>query len=98
MTLNPIAERQADEAIEIAMEFAEVKLNIVEMADFAWMEVHRILGSQRARLLAGLSEQPHPDEMQRAAMGMCLVRFLENCRDHPDKAISWLRGRANGKA
>lgn len=94
--MDVAAEKAADNAITVAMEFADVRLSLAEMADFAWLEVHRILGSQRARLLAGFIEQPDPDEIQRAAMGMALVRFLENCRDKPDEAIRWLRKRANG--
>ena len=90
------AEKEADEAISVAMEFAECKLTLAEMIDFTWLEVHRIQGSQRARLLAGFIEEPDADEIQRAAYGMAVVRFLENCRDQPDKAIKWLRSRSNG--
>lgn len=97
--MTTAADKTADQAIETAMEFAEVKLSMKEMADFAWLEVHRRLGSQRARLLAGFIEQPDPDEIQRAAMGMCLVRFFENCRDQPEEAIRWLQTRKrNAKA
>lgn len=93
--MTTAAEKAADEAITVAMEFAECKLTLSEMVDFAFVQlVHRPLGSQRARLLAGLIEQPDEDEIQRAAMGAALVRFLESCRDKPEEAMRWLRGRA----
>lgn len=90
------AEKEADEAVAVAMEFAEVKLSLAQMIDFTWLEVHQIQGSQRARLLAGLIEQPDIDEITRAAWHMAVVRFLESCRDQPEKAIQWLRSRTRG--
>lgn len=94
--MSLLAEKQADEAITVAMEFAEVKLSLGQMIDFAWLEVHRIQGSQRARLLAGFIEEPDEDEILRAAHGMAIVRFLEGCRDHPDKMKIWLERRSHG--
>ncbi len=91
-----LAEKQADDAITIAMEFAEVKLSLGEMIDHVFLETHIILGSQRARLLGGLIEEPDGDQIERAAKNMAVLRFYEGLRDHPDKAIAWLRSRANG--
>jgi hypothetical protein len=94
--MNPAAEKRADEAITVAMEFAECKLSLAQMIDFVWLQVHLILGSQRARLLAGLTEEPDASEIDRAACGMAVVKFLENLRDRPKEAAAWLRSRDNG--
>jgi hypothetical protein len=94
--MSKLAEKQVDETLTVALEFAEVKLSLAQMIDDQWLEVHRILGSQRARLLGGLVEEPDDSEIERAARGLARLRFLENCRDQPDKAIEWLRGRRNG--
>jgi hypothetical protein len=90
-----LAERHADEAIATAMEFAECKLQLAEMIDEVWLQVHLIQGSQRARLLGGFIDQPDSDEIDRCARLMAVVRFLENCRDQPEKAIQWLQGRTS---
>ncbi len=90
------AENQTDEAIAVALEFAECKLTLAEMIDQIFLESHLIQGCQRARLLGGLIEEPDESQIERIARLSAVMRFLENCRDRPDKAIEWLRGRSNG--
>lgn len=72
------AENEADEAITVALEFAELKMTIKEMIDHVWLETHLMMGSQRARLLGGLIEQPDGDQIERIAKNSVVIRFLES--------------------
>ena len=81
-----LAEKQADEALEVALEFAEVKLTLAEMADHISLEAHLIQGSERARLLGGLSIEPHPDQIERIAKHLAVMKFLQNCAEKPADA------------
>lgn len=94
--MTSLAEKLVDDALAVALEFAECKLSLGQMIDHVFLEAHVIQGGQRARLLGGLIEDPDADQIERIAKSMAVVRFLENCRDQPDKAIEWLRGRRNG--
>ncbi|CCD97626.1 hypothetical protein [Bradyrhizobium sp. STM 3809] len=87
-------EVKADAAIDAAMTAAACSPSINDLAELAWLEVHRILGSQRARLLAGLIDQPDTSEITRAAGLMAVVRFLELSADARAKNdVCWLRQR-----
>lgn len=83
------AEKQADEAIAVALEFADDKLSVAEMADHVDLEAHRIEGNQRARLLAGLIEEPDHGEIVRAARLLTTARFLKSCADDPQRASNY---------
>jgi hypothetical protein len=97
--MTTAAEKQADEAIRVALEFAECNPKLPEMIDIVFLEAHRIEGSERARLMWGDRERPHEDQIERIAKLHAVMRFLEACRDEPERAIRWLRKQAqNGKA
>ncbi len=80
------AEKEADEKLAIALEFAEVEMTLPEMADWISLEAHLIEGSERARLLAGLADEPHPDQVGRIARNLCIMRYLQKLHEKPDAA------------
>ena len=66
--LNANAEKMAE----------QLKMTIREMIDHVWLETHLMMGSQRARLLGGLIEQPDGDQILRIAKNNVVIRFLES--------------------
>jgi hypothetical protein len=62
------------------------------LPDWIWVEAHRILGSQRARILAGSVKEPDPGEIQRAAYDGSreLSRALRRASERP---LSWVQKR-----
>lgn len=81
-----LAEKQADEALEIALEFAETKLTLPQMIDHIMLEAHLIQGSERARLLGGLTTEPHPSQIDRVARHVCILKYLQRLHDQPQAA------------
>lgn len=96
--MTTAAEKQADEAMRNALEMAERKVGLSEMVSIIDIEAHRIEGSERARLLAGLCEEPGWEQVERVMLLLSVMKFLQQCRDQPDKAIEWLRRRRNAAA
>ncbi|WP_024340998.1 hypothetical protein [Bradyrhizobium japonicum] len=91
--MTTAAEKQADEAIRNAMEMAERKVGLAEMIKSVDLEAHRIEGSERARLLAGLIDEPGWEQVERIMLLLAVMKFLQQCSEKPDKAIEWLRRR-----
>jgi hypothetical protein len=79
-------ERRADEAIAVAIEFAEVKLSMTEMIYHMDVECHRIEGEQRARILAGTIVEPTAEQIARVARHMAVMKFLKSCHERPNEA------------
>lgn len=80
------AEKQADEALEIALEFAEVKLTLPQMIAHVSLEAHLIQGSERARLLAGLATETNDEQIGRVARHLCVMNYLQRLHDQPQAA------------
>lgn len=93
-------EGRADVAIQIALEFAEVRLSMPEMIYHMDLEAHLLQGSERARLIAGLCEEPTEEQIARIARHLAVIRFLQNCHDRPAEAAEHFqkiaRRRQNG--
>lgn len=93
-------EGRADAEIAIALEFAEVKLTLSEMAYHMDLEAHLIEGEQRARLLAGTILEPNEEQIGRIARHHAVMKFLQNCQDRPAEAAEHFqkiaRRRQNG--
>lgn len=93
-------EGRADVAIQIALEFAEVKLTLTEMIYHVDIECHLIEGEQRARLLAGTILEPTEEQIARIARHLAVMRFLQTCHDKPADAAEHFskiaRKRQNG--
>ena len=81
-----LAEKEVDEALTVALEFAEIKLSLPDMIDHIFLEAHRIQGSERARLLGGLAVEPHPDQIERIAKFLCVMKYLTNLYEKPGAA------------
>jgi hypothetical protein len=92
------AEKQVDEQLAIALEFAEVKLTLAEMICHVDLEAHMIEGSERARLLAGLALAPNDDQIGRIARNLAVVRFLQSCHDRPAEAARHFEKIARNRA
>jgi hypothetical protein len=93
------ADDRADEAIRVALEFAECKPTLREMIDILFVEALRIQGQERARILWGDRPNDEPDhgQIERVAKLHAVMRLLEACRDNPDGATKWLRRQASAK-
>lgn len=93
-------EGRADVAIEIALEFAEVRLTLTEMVYHMDLEAHLLQGSERARLIAGFCEEPTEEQIARIARHLAVMKFLQNCHDRPAEAAEHFqkiaRRRQNG--
>lgn len=96
--MTTAAEKHADEAIRNSLEMAERKVNLAEMIGVCDLEAARIEGSERARLLAGLCDEPGWEQIERIMLLLAVMKFLTQCRDQPDKAIEWLRRRRDAAA
>jgi hypothetical protein len=84
--MTTAAEKQADEQLAIALEFAELEMTLPEMADWISLEAHLIEGSERARLIGGLAEEPDPDQVGRIARFLFIMRYLQKLHEKPDAA------------
>lgn len=91
--MTTAAEKHVDEALRNALELAERKVPLSEMISICDIEASRIEGSERARLLAGLIDEPGCEQTERVMLLLAVMKFLTQCRDQPDKAIEWLRRR-----
>lgn len=94
--MTTAAEKQADETLRNALEMAERKVSLSEMIGICDLEAQRIEGSERARLLAGLVNEPGWEQVERTMLLLAVMKFLTQCREQPDKAIEWLRRRRDG--
>jgi hypothetical protein len=92
------AEKEADEKIAEALDFAERKVTLTEIEDHLSLEAHRIEGSERSRLLAGFIEHPHPDQIERLVKFHAARRLIQKLISEPRAAADWLRGRNDGQA
>lgn len=77
-----LAEKEVDETLEIALEFADQSLTLTEMIYHISLEAHRIQGEQRARLLAGLALGPDPDQIGRIARSLTVMKYLERVQKY----------------
>lgn len=96
--MTTAAEKHADETLRNALEMAERKVNLAEMISICDIEAARIEGSERARLLAGLADEPGWEQVERIMLLLAVMKFLTQCREQPDRAIEWLRRRRDAAA
>jgi hypothetical protein len=88
-----IAYKHADELMQGAIELAERKVPLAEMARFVDMEAHKIESEERARIVGGIISEPYWENVERIMYLLAVKKFLEQCRDNPGKVADWLRSR-----
>lgn len=96
--MTTLAEKETDEKLAIALEFAEVKLSVSEMIATVDQEAHRLEGSERARLLAGLVEEPDAGQVLRIAHLLAVMRTLQSFYDRPATAANFFSKMARKRA
>lgn len=79
---------RADRQIAEALEFNEARLTLPEMVYHLDLEAALIEGSERARLVAGLTAEPNLDQIARIARCMSIMKFIQRLHDRPDDAAT----------
>jgi len=77
-----LAEKEVDETLTIALEFAERPVTLAEMIDHVSLEAHLLQGSERARLLGGLTTEPHPDQIERIMLHLEVMKYLQRVQKY----------------
>ena len=67
-----------------------------DMVAFVETERNAIWFQQEARLMEDMLRAPLPEAIERMQYFKAIERFLNDCKERPEKIISWLQKRTKG--